>query len=135
MGNIASNDRFYIWDTAERFTILQGGNVGIGTASPAAKLNLVTNTSGTDFALSIGTTAAANNVVVLTNGSVGIGTTAPSVGDWGSVLTVYGSGTNPGVITAARDSNNAGWGTGYQIVLDNSAGTPTGYAYFNGLIV
>ncbi len=44
MWNIdAFNDRFRIFSGSEKITILQNGNVGIGTTSPTAKLSLVGN--------------------------------------------------------------------------------------------
>ena len=68
-------------------------------------------------------------------GGVGIGTTVPSVGEYGSILSVQGSGTSPGIITSQRNADNVGFGTGFQAVLDNSAGTPTTYSYYNGFII
>ncbi|MEK2646676.1 tail fiber domain-containing protein [Bdellovibrio sp. BCCA] len=48
LGEIATDDRFRISsDTAtERFTILQNGNVGIGSTAPTAKLELIRNFNG-----------------------------------------------------------------------------------------
>ncbi|WP_413943350.1 tail fiber domain-containing protein [Bdellovibrio sp. HCB-162] len=48
LGEIATDDRFRISsDTAtERFTILQNGNVGIGSTAPTAKFELIRNFNG-----------------------------------------------------------------------------------------
>ena len=68
------------------------GNVGIGTTTPEALLNLINlhaNTSpttlkivaggvATDFAVQVQDVNGANKVVILDNGNVGVGTTAPA---------------------------------------------------------
>lgn len=52
--------------------------------------------------------------------------------DNSSVFAVWGTGTNPGFITAARAANQLNNGTGFQSVLYNSTNTPVVYTYFNG---
>jgi hypothetical protein len=122
----SSTDANYV----ERMRITHDGNVGIGTTGPTGRLGIITNTSGTDFALSIGTTAAANNVVVLTNGNVGIGTTDPT-----HKLSISSTGTSQfkAVNTTASGS---GGGAGLQGYSDDGAamanGDRLGFLTFGG---
>ena len=116
------DNNFYITNTnseTNRLTILQGGNVGIGTASPTSLLHAtgaaatawgysLTNTandghgllvqgggtSGTRYILQLKDVAGNNRMTVLDTGSVGIGTDAP---DWLLTLkglTTLGTGEN-----------------------------------------
>ncbi|MFA5024012.1 MAG: hypothetical protein WC523_03610 [Patescibacteria group bacterium] len=80
-----------LYDSADRVTFQSGGNVGISTTTPAARLHVYGN----------GTTAAA-----FTNGNVGINKTAP-----GAVLDVVG----------AINSNSTVNGTGLCIAGDCKA--------------
>ena len=91
-----------------------------------------------DYLLNTGDTASGDYnfdsgtlFIDATNNKVGVGTITPSVGAWGSFFTVQGSSNSAGLITSQRNANNVGYGTGFQGVLDNSAGTPTQYGYFN----
>ena len=54
-----------------------GGNVGIGTVSPIAKLNLFGAAAGTGVNLLTQSSTGAFGLAVLDNGNVGIGTTGP----------------------------------------------------------
>jgi len=55
-----------------------GGNVGIGTTSPSAKLSVKGSGTGTGKAFSVADSADAEKFTVLDNGNVGIGTAAPT---------------------------------------------------------
>jgi hypothetical protein len=70
-------------------TIDTSGNVGIGTASPSARLDLQgTSTLSTGTTFKAKNSTASQNTVILDNGYVGIGTTAPA-----SKLELWGIGT------------------------------------------
>ncbi len=74
-----SNDLFRVYDgTTEALTLLDGGNLGIGTSAPAAKLEILGAGTGTGFALKVQDSSYTDKVAILDNGNVGIGTTAPS---------------------------------------------------------
>jgi len=83
-----------------------------------------------------GTDGATVVMTMLNNGGVGIGTNTITNNSFGipDALLVRSSGSNAGTIAATRNANTAGFGTGFIIGLNNSAGTRTDYAYFNGLI-
>lgn len=65
---LGSNDRLVIKNLT--------GNIGIGTSSPSAKLDIKTNSSTVD-ALYIGQTASIPQLVVRAGGDIGIGTASP----------------------------------------------------------
>jgi len=62
-----------------RMTVLQNGNVGIGTTSPTAKLEVKgTGTTSATTNLLLQNSAASTLMTVLDDGKVGIGTTTPA---------------------------------------------------------
>ncbi|HAP74407.1 TPA: hypothetical protein DCP88_03760, partial [Candidatus Campbellbacteria bacterium] len=82
----APADILQVFDGATQvFTILDGGNVGIGTTSPLAKLSV--KGAGTTTGINFQTTNSADTplVTVLDSGNVGIGTVSP-----GAKLEVFG---------------------------------------------
>jgi hypothetical protein len=70
------------------FTLLKGGNVGIGSTTPFSVLSVSSTTSGTPFTSLFAVSSSTNATLfnVLGSGNVGIGTTTP-----GSKLSVVGS--------------------------------------------
>jgi hypothetical protein len=58
-------------------SIYDTGSVGIGTTTPAARLNVVGSGTGTNRAFEVDDSAYSPKVVVLDNGNVGIGSAAP----------------------------------------------------------
>lgn len=64
--------------TSQYFTVADGGNVGVGTTSPYAKLSV--KGAGTTSGVNFQTTNSSNSPLftVLDNGNVGIGTTTPN---------------------------------------------------------
>jgi len=150
-GTSTSNSvRFYSADT-ERMRITSAGNVGIGDASPSAKLDVNSGTTNTmahfhstddngfielkdddttgyigvqnDY-LYIGgaaSTSTQNLVINDGNGNVGIGTTSPS-----SVLHVA---SNTPKLTI-QDSNGSGNAATPYVLFEDSGGTDLGYVGF-----
>ena len=68
-------------ETSKIFTVLNNGNIGLGTGAPTVKLDIVGDIKGTDVAASILSAESlnANNgkFIVKTNGNVGLGTSEP----------------------------------------------------------
>jgi hypothetical protein len=76
-------------------TLAEGGNIGIGTTIPGAKLSVVgTDSLSTSYAANI-SGATGTGLVVQNNGNVGIGTTTP-----GSKLSVVGLPTSVAGLSA-----------------------------------
>jgi hypothetical protein len=77
--------------------ILSGGNVGVGTTSPYAKLSLHANNGETNYALltvaSSTATATTTHLTVLNGGNVGIGTASPQF-----KLTISGTSDGLGIV-------------------------------------
>jgi hypothetical protein len=91
IGSIDNQDIGILSNNTERITVLKGGNVGVGTASPGSKLT-VGNTNGFSSKLltvsdrtSPSTNAGANGILVDINGGGGIYMT----GDAGTVQGKY----------------------------------------------
>ncbi|HNR29166.1 MAG TPA: hypothetical protein PKL19_02165, partial [Candidatus Dojkabacteria bacterium] len=111
------------------FTILNSGNVGIGTATPGAKLEVggtastITNSTGN---LTISTGGGNGNILLMPNGTgkVGIGTTSPGV-----KLDVAGQGrfesTVYPVVDIIRDTGSAGGGIYGGARLQRKTTSPT----------
>ena len=85
-----------------------GGNVGIGTTSPNAKLNVKSSDSTTDLAFGY---AAGTKITMKSDGKLGIGTTSPS----------YGLDVNH---NAARIGSSSQTTTSLYLTATNTAGAP-----------
>ena len=144
MIGVATNDMYFITDTAERMRIDSSGKVGIGETSPDGKLHikggtatgdashvLFENTQGSKvFAIGGGASGVTNNnlffrnvtdnttpMVITDAGSVGIGTTSPS-----STLDVESSAN-----TVAEFKSTADIARISLTSVDLSDGASTGY--------
>ena len=115
--DILSDDSFRIGDTgAYRITVLQGGNVGIGTLTPQNVLDVA-------GAVAIGTYAGVNTAPtggMIIPGNVGIGTTTPV-----SVLHVFSGAT--GAYFTNSDFVNSSIGSG--LYIQNGASTGNTYTF------
>ncbi|MFH0753097.1 MAG: DUF1566 domain-containing protein, partial [Candidatus Omnitrophota bacterium] len=76
LGNSGGLVRFMRSSTVEAMR-MTGGNLGIGTSGPRAKLEIVASGSTTGTAFQIDDSLYSPKVTVLDNGNVGIGTTVP----------------------------------------------------------
>jgi hypothetical protein len=85
------------------------------------------NGSEQDFDFIVNSLSISDSLFVQgSDGYVGLGTNAPQRGFH------YSTDINYNPIRIQRDSNIIGAGTGFEVFLDNSAGTPFVYARFNG---
>ena len=93
-------------------TILNNGNVGIGTTSPGSKLVITGATSDSTLAgLNVTNSGATSLLYVRNDGNIGIGTTSP-----GTTLDVFGTGriktsagvNNPFILDTTTDVGSAG---------------------------
>lgn len=113
--------------------LFTGGNVGIGTATPAAKLDLYgSGTTSSTSALSIKKSDGTKIVTVLDNGNVGVGTNVP-----GSLLEAGSTSqfklSSAGTITAGTWNGTAigfGYGgTGLSSASDDTVMVSSGSAW------
>ncbi len=135
-GNKSADDSFNITQSETslssnvRFTIANGGNVGIGTTSPSSTLNINGGTGGLSTGLTFGdgdtgiwesaddvlrfSTASTTRVLINASGNVGIGTTSPA-----SLLHVAGT-VQVGVDDAGHDVTFFGATSGRYLWWDES---------------
>jgi len=93
LSNTSANPLVFGTNTTERMRIDSSGNVGIGTSSPAAKLDVQSSTQRTSFT---GTAAGVLNVKSTT-----------ATGDYASI-TFQGSGGNPAAKIAYQQTSSGG---------------------------
>ncbi len=92
--NIFTNGAYplILWtNNQDRLHITSGGQIGIGTTSPHARLSIDTTSLGTTSAFLIGSSTG-TQFVVTNSGDVGIGTRTPQHYDGYTSLTIGGSG-------------------------------------------
>ncbi len=106
---LGSNDRLVIKNST--------GNIGIGTSSPGAKLDIKTNNATTD-ALYIGQSTSLPQLVVQAGGNVGIGTASPSV-----ALDVVKNGSNIYVASFTNTNTSNSHGLKIETASTNSNNT------------
>jgi hypothetical protein len=140
LGNIASDNRFRFTHSAangnvEVFTILQGGNVGIGTTSPATSLHVAASSSDTITRVAqfyqpgLSTT---NNYSFISVGkanaadqAAAFGFLMNSLGNDSAFMTVAGDDPAAGTGLFVRKGGNVGIGTT----------SPAGLLHVNGNVV
>ena len=105
-------------------TVSFGGNVGIGTSTPAYKLS-VNSTNATDNLLQVATTTNQSIFVINNQGNVGIGTSTPV-----ARLQVNGS-TYSGSNASAIPGYIAGWATAENAIYGRTDGSDSsGYSRY-----
>ncbi len=67
-----------ITSSGSAYFATSGGNVGIGTTSPSARLSITASGAGTGRSFAIANNSNVENLTVLDSGKVGIGITSPS---------------------------------------------------------
>jgi hypothetical protein len=106
----------------QKMTILDNGNVGIGTTSPAYNLEIAASSSDGYFAISGGTSGVADKFIVDENGNVGIGTNNPT-----QRLTIANDTANGiyGVLITGSgvEDTNKNWRVAYSSEVTNTSVT------------
>jgi hypothetical protein len=98
-------------------TVLQSGNVGIGTTTPWSKLSIKGSGTGTGKAMVVTDSANTERFVIQDNGNIGIGTTAPS-----AKLQVLGSDS---LSTSFAANISGATGTGLVVTNEGNIGIGT----------
>ncbi|MBI2054636.1 MAG: hypothetical protein HYT39_00860, partial [Candidatus Sungbacteria bacterium] len=100
----ADRARFYAGTNDEVFSVLEGGNIGIGDINPDALLEVSASAGASDlFMLSSDDGTDGNRFIVKNSGNVGIGTTSPA-----TTLSVQGNALISGNITSVANITATG---------------------------
>ncbi len=115
----ASDLGIYERSGGQRLTFQAGGNVGIGSTTPAAKLDIV-GTAGNNAIANFASASGTSALYVSKSGNVGMGTAIP-----GKLLHVYQS-SNTAVVAGVNNPNsgtaaNSEWRVGENITTANTS--------------
>jgi hypothetical protein len=140
LNNVANAMLAFNTNNTRRMTITSGGNVGIGTTSPSARLSVANAVSTTATVMSIGTSNNGLNFIINSNG-------APEISSAAAVAPIYFSQGSTRIMTLS-DNGNVGIGTtlpNQKLTVDGNVRTigvgngflldTTGAQYTNGMKV
>ena len=110
-------------NNTEVVRIASGGNVGIASTTPWAKLSITNTGTGPSFVVEDSTSPDTSPFIIDASGNVGIGTTGPS-----GLLHLYGPITGDGQLNI-QSSAGTGLASNHLIEFNDSAGSRQAYIY------
>ncbi|MCX5697582.1 MAG: hypothetical protein NTU54_06430 [Candidatus Omnitrophica bacterium] len=101
---------------------ITGGNLGIGTTAPSAKLEIKAAGTGPDgFALRVTDAEGTDKLALLDNGNLGIGTTAPGAAlEIGGQIKITGGAPGENKVLISNALGLASWSSAASIIDANS---------------